>query len=151
MSKLQFNDFLFSRKAISSCMWWHSHQCLCSVLGSFYLFRLMFLVYLSPGLHTLFFSTCLTLGDCSWVTLVELTMTLFDVFSGAEWLPVTFYAVLMMFNATCTMASNAFDCLSHDRLIAKLSLYGLSLTSQRLLSDYLSIRKQRIKVENIFS
>ena len=72
MSKLQFNDFLFSRKAISSCMWWHSHQCLCSVLGSFYLFRLMFLVYLSPGLHTLFFSTCLILwrlflGDSSWI------------------------------------------------------------------------------------
>ena len=49
------------------------------------------------------------------------------------------------------MASNAFDCLSHDPLVAKLPSYGLSLTSQRLLSDYLSIRKQQIKVENVFS
>ena len=32
----------------------------------------------------------------------------------------------------------------------KLHSYGLSLTSLRLLSDYLSNRKQRIKVENIF-
>ena len=47
--------------------------------------------------------------------------------------------------------ANDFDCLSRDLLIAKLHSYGLSLTSIRLLSDYLSNRKQRIKVENVFS
>ena len=55
------------------------------------------------------------------------------------------------FGALLTDLSKAFDCLSHDLLIAKLHSYGLSLTFLRLLSDYLSNRKQRIKVENIFS
>ena len=63
------------------------------------------------------------------------------------------------FGALLTDLSKAFDCLSHDLIIAKLHSYGLSLTlllllsltSLRLLSDYLSNRKQRIKVENVFS
>ena len=41
--------------------------------------------------------------------------------------------------------------LSHDLLIGKLHSYGLSLTYLRLLSDYLSNRNQRIKVEKVFS
>ena len=52
--------------------------------------------------------------------------------------------------ALLTDLSKAFDCLSHDLLIAKLHSYDLSLTSLRLLSDYLSNSKQRIKVENVF-
>ena len=55
-----------------------------------------------------------------------------------------------VFGALLTDLSKAFDCLSHDILFAKLHSYGLSLTSPRLLSDYLSNRKQRIKVENVF-
>ena len=45
------------------------------------------------------------------------------------------------FGALSTDLSNAFDCLSHDLIIAKLHSYGLSLTSLRSLSDYLSNRK----------
>ena len=61
----------------------------------------MFLVYLSQGLRAPFFYTCLESHDCSQVNPAELFMALFRVFSGAEGLPVNFYAVLLMFNATC--------------------------------------------------
>ena len=64
MSKLQFNGFLFS--------WWLCNHCLCLVLWRFYLFPVMFLVYLSQGLHVPFFYTYLTLwrffwGESSWI------------------------------------------------------------------------------------
>ena len=55
------------------------------------------------------------------------------------------------FGALSADLSKAFDCLSKDLLIAELRSYDLSLTSPRLLSDYLSNRKQQIKVENVFS
>ena len=55
------------------------------------------------------------------------------------------------FGALSTDLPKAFDCLSHNLLIAKLHSYGLSSASLRLLSDYLSNRKQIIKVENAFS
>ena len=55
------------------------------------------------------------------------------------------------FGALLSDLSKAFDCLSQDLLIAKLHFYALSLTSLRLLSDYLSNRRQRIKVGNVFS
>ena len=55
------------------------------------------------------------------------------------------------FRALLTDLSKTFDCLSHNLLTAKLHSYGLSLTSLRVLSDYLSNCKQRIKVENVFS
>ena len=62
------------------------------------------------------------------------------------------------FGALLADLSKAFDCLSHDLTIAKLHSYGLSLTlllllsltSLGLLSDYLSYRKQRIKVKRKF-
>ena len=70
--KLQFNGFLFSGRVVSSCLWWRSHHCLCLVLWTLYLFRLMLLVYLSQGLHAPPFYTCLTLlrlfsGEFSWI------------------------------------------------------------------------------------
>ena len=83
-SKLQFNGLLFS-----SCLWWHSHHYLCLILWTFYLFRLMFLVYLK-GFTYLSFIHVWYYGDCSRVTTVDLSMALFGVFSGAAWLPVTF-------------------------------------------------------------
>ena len=71
-SKLQFNGFLFSGRAVSSCSWWRSYHCLCLVIWKFYLFQLMFLFYLSEGLHVPFFYTCLTLrrlilSESNWI------------------------------------------------------------------------------------
>ena len=42
--------------------------------------------------------------------------------------------------------SKAYDCLSHDLLIAKLEAYGLDVDSLNFLLDYLSLRKHRTKV-----
>ena len=42
--------------------------------------------------------------------------------------------------------SKAFDCLSHSLLIAKLNAYGMTYSSCCLLSDYLTDRKQRVKL-----
>ena len=50
-----------------------------------------------------------------------------------------------------TDLSKAFDCISHELLIAKLSAYGFSANSLNLISDYLSERKQRTKVGESFS
>ena len=47
--------------------------------------------------------------------------------------------------------SKAFDCLSHDLLIAKLHAYGLDLASLKILRDYLINRKQRTKVDSFYS
>ena len=47
--------------------------------------------------------------------------------------------------------SKAYDCLPHDLLIAKLSAYGMSKESLRLLLDYLSNRRQRVKVNSSLS
>ena len=55
------------------------------------------------------------------------------------------------FGALLIDMSKAVACQSHDLLIAKLNSYGLSLISLRLLSDYLSNRNQRIKIENVSS
>ena len=42
------------------------------------------------------------------------------------------------FGALMADLSNAFDCLSHDLLIAKLHACGIELSSLKLLQDYLS-------------
>ena len=44
--------------------------------------------------------------------------------------------------------SKAFDCLDHKLLLAKLIGYGLNLSALRLVNDFLSNRKQGIKIEN---
>jgi hypothetical protein len=43
--------------------------------------------------------------------------------------------------------SKAFDCLPHDILLCKLSAYGLSPQSVELLRNYLTGRKQQIKLQ----
>ena len=50
-----------------------------------------------------------------------------------------------MFGALLTDLSKAFDCLDHELLIAKLKEYGFSLTTLKLVHNYLSNIKQKIK------
>ena len=45
----------------------------------------------------------------------------------------------------------AFDCLSHDLLIAKLHVYGCNLPSLKLLNCYLRNRRQRIKINSFYT
>ena len=44
--------------------------------------------------------------------------------------------------------SKAYDCLPHDLLIAKLEAYGVGFKSLSLLSDYLSNRYHRVKIDS---
>ena len=50
-----------------------------------------------------------------------------------------------------TDLSKAFDCLSHELLIAKLEAYGFGNTALKYLYDYMKNRKQRVKIEEKFS
>ena len=45
----------------------------------------------------------------------------------------------------------AYDCISHELLVAKLECYGLDELSLKLILDYLSNRKQRTKIGSSFS
>ena len=47
--------------------------------------------------------------------------------------------------------SKAYDCISHELLIAKLVCYGLDEISLTLILNYLSHRKQRTKTGLSFS
>ena len=47
--------------------------------------------------------------------------------------------------------SKAYDCLSHDLMVAKLETYGLAKESLQLRSEYLSYRKQRTKIGSAYS
>ena len=50
-----------------------------------------------------------------------------------------------------TDLSKAFDCIRHDLLIAKCYAYGVDRKSVSYLCDYLSNRKQRVKINNDYS
>ena len=47
--------------------------------------------------------------------------------------------------------SKAYDCISHELLLAKLECYGLDETSFKVDTGLLSHRKQRIKIGSYFS
>ena len=47
--------------------------------------------------------------------------------------------------------SKAYDCLTHDLLIAKLSAYGFEDSATSLISDYFSKIYQRVKIGSVFS
>ena len=55
------------------------------------------------------------------------------------------------FSALFTDLSKAFDCLSHELLIAKLDAYGFDKNALKLVNSYLSNRKQRVKINNKYS
>ena len=56
-----------------------------------------------------------------------------------------------VFDALLMDLSEAFDCLSHDLLIAKLKAYGFSMAALRLVQNYLSNRKQRTMINTEYS
>ena len=55
------------------------------------------------------------------------------------------------FGALLTDLSKAFDCMTHDLLIAKLHAPNFDMKVLNLIFDYLTGRKQRIKINSSFS
>ena len=55
------------------------------------------------------------------------------------------------YGALLTDSSKAFDCLSYDLLIVKLYAHGFDIPALRLLHNYLTNRKQRVKIDSTFS
>ena len=55
------------------------------------------------------------------------------------------------FDALLADLSKAFDCIPHDLIIAKPEAYGFQIDALRLVYDYLSNRKQRVKLNETFS
>ena len=56
-----------------------------------------------------------------------------------------------VFAALLTDFSKAFGCIPHDLIIAKLAAYGFDNNSLKLIHNYLSNRKQRVKVNSAYS
>ena len=56
-----------------------------------------------------------------------------------------------VFGALLTDLSKAFDCFSHELVIARLNAYGFNLPALKLMHSYLSHRKQRTKVNHAYS
>ena len=55
------------------------------------------------------------------------------------------------FSALLTYLSKAFNCISHEHILAKLHAFGFSLRALRLIHSYLTNRKQRTKVNSKYS
>ena len=55
------------------------------------------------------------------------------------------------FGLLLTDLSKAFDCHSHELLLAKLHAYGFSFATLRLIHSYLRNRKQRTKVNSSYN
>ena len=50
-----------------------------------------------------------------------------------------------------TDLSRAFDCLSHELIIAKVNAYGFSLSALKLIDSYLSKKQHRTKINQPYS
>ena len=55
------------------------------------------------------------------------------------------------FGALLTDLSKAFDCMTHDLLTAKLHALNFDMNALNLIFDYLTERKQRVKINSSFS
>ena len=55
----------------------------------------------------------------------------------------------LVFGTLLTDLSKAFDCLSHELLIAKLIAYDVQISSLRLIYDYLTTKNKEVKLEII--
>ena len=51
-----------------------------------------------------------------------------------------------VFDASLTDLSKSLDCTLHDLFIAKLEAYSFQIDALNLVFDYLSYRKQRIRI-----
>ena len=56
-----------------------------------------------------------------------------------------------IFGGLLTDLSKAFDCFPHDLIIAKLNSYGFNLRALNLIHNYLTKRKQRTKINQLYS
>ena len=56
-----------------------------------------------------------------------------------------------VFGALLTDLSKAFDCLSHELIVAKLNAYGFNLAVLKLVQSYLSKRRQRTKIDQCYT
>ena len=55
------------------------------------------------------------------------------------------------YGALLTDLSKAFDCLPHKLIIAKVYAYRVDMPSLKLINSYLSKRRQRIKINDVYS
>ena len=55
------------------------------------------------------------------------------------------------FGALITDVSKALDCIDHNLLITKLSWYGVTPKSLKLIFSYLSNRTQGVRINNSYS
>ena len=56
-----------------------------------------------------------------------------------------------IFGVLLTNLSKAFDCLNHERIVAKLNACGFTLPDLKLIHKYLSSTKQRVPVNDLYS
>ena len=56
-----------------------------------------------------------------------------------------------IFATLLTDLSKAFDCILYDLIVAKLAAYGFDTNALILIHNYLSNRKQRVKVNNAYN
>ena len=56
-----------------------------------------------------------------------------------------------VFGSLLTDLSKTFHCIPHDLIIVKLEVYGFHIDALKLIHDYLSNRKESVKVNDAYS